>query len=72
VNPFAVASNVLYEPSGDKRSCSLVAAVVAGPMIRLVPPRIAPSQPPLCNARQASCGATSEAEQPVSMNTIYR
>ena len=48
----------------------VMAAVVAGFVIKLVPATIAAEQWPIRKAVQASCNPTSDAEQPVLMTML--
>ena len=52
-------------------TCSVMAIVMCGFMIRLVPPAIADSHSPLCTARHASCRAVNEEEQAVRVTILY-
>lgn len=51
-------------------TCSVMAIVMCGFMIRLVPPAMADSHSPRCIARQASCSAVNEEEQAVRVTTL--
>ena len=64
-NPSAFASNVLQEPSGESTPSEVIAAEVAGPIIKFVPATMAPVASPAHRSLQAFCSATRDAEQAV-------
>jgi hypothetical protein len=66
--PSAAASKVLQRPSGASMWALVSATVVSGEHIRFTPPASAVRDSPLRRLRQATCRATSEEEQAVSMD----